>query len=122
MALKKQAYTLLMLLVIPGLMWLNYNQAAHWHLHVLKNGLVVEHAHPFKNIPVSSSEGNKHHHTEREFHFWSLLNIAAAIVFIALVLLVFQQRITPLQESLPIIPCLTFTPSENFRRGPPSSF
>jgi len=72
-------------LVIPAMMALYYNQAANWHYHILPNGLVVEHAHPFKKNHFPGTPFQQHHHTDLELSLLSLLYDISALTLLVLV-------------------------------------
>ena len=64
------------LLIIPGLLlvvWLNHNQLTNWHYHVMNNGSVVMHAHPYKSNPIPDTPYQKHHHSSFEYLLLSVL-------------------------------------------------
>jgi hypothetical protein len=64
---------LLILLGMSLLIWLNYNQTANWHYHIMSNGAVVIHAHPYKSNTIPETPFQKHHHNNFEFLFLSLI-------------------------------------------------
>jgi len=53
-----------------GLLWmLFYNQNYNWHTHLLSNGQVVQHAHPY-----SHQKNSAHQHSQKSFEFLSLFS------------------------------------------------
>lgn len=64
------------LLIILGLLlvvWLNHNQVTNWHYHILNNGSVVMHAHPYKSSSIPDTPYQKHHHSSFEYLVLSVL-------------------------------------------------
>ncbi len=72
---------LVLIILIPALCWLFYNQVANWHYARLPNGLMIEHSHPYnKHTASSHSPIPNHSHTKSELlhldiisHFFVLL-------------------------------------------------
>ncbi len=56
------------------------NRGVYLHTHVLKNGLVVSHAHPFSKSS-DSAPVKQHHHSNFEYTFWGQFNL---LFFVAL--------------------------------------
>lgn len=55
--------------VLPFILWLFFSQVAFWHFHVLDNGRVVEHAHPYSKSKQAHYPypGQNHRHTDLEY-------------------------------------------------------
>lgn len=71
-----------LLLALPLVMWLFFNQAAFWHYHIVGNGVVVEHSHPYKNHTLPGTPFQKHHHSDFEYSILAQLsNILTLIIF-----------------------------------------
>lgn len=110
-----------LLFTIPAVMWLYFNQAAFWHFHILENGIVVEHAHPFKNNPIPGTPYQSHHHTDFEYSILAQLSqILGIIMFLIIVGLFLQNQKPynfPFYKSLVISSCY----AQGVRlRGPPA--
>lgn len=83
----------IVLAVIPAVMMLYYNQKANWHFHILSNGMVVEHAHPFKKHHTPGTPFQSHHHTDLELSILAQLsNLAAMTVLVLAMLGMLLQR------------------------------
>jgi hypothetical protein len=67
------------------------NKVFFLHLHKLKDGTIVEHAHPF-NKSDDSSPFKTHQHSETGFLFFQNLEILFSIVFLAIVLSIVIKR------------------------------
>ena len=57
----------LILVALPAIMWLYYNQAANWHYHITSHGIYIEHAHPFQKNTSAGSQFPNHTHTDLEY-------------------------------------------------------
>ena len=58
------------------------NKLVYIHVHVLPNGTVVTHAHPF-NKTTNSEQGQSHHHSNLEFfilHALEIMILSSAVV------------------------------------------
>jgi len=67
----KLARTLIVLL-LPATVWLFYNTTVNRHIHVLSNGYVISHSHPFEKPPGDREDPNPHHHTKKELFLLDL--------------------------------------------------
>jgi len=109
-------------ITLPLVLWLFYNQAANWHFHLLENGDVVEHAHPYQNSGKSDSPFQDHHHTEFEFSVLSLISqITWGLWWLTLLVLgvfasVSQTNFYTVQHGF-----LGIIPTINPLRGPPAT-
>jgi hypothetical protein len=76
-----------LLVTLPVIMMLFYNQSVNWHYHLLKDGSVIKHAHPYSNEAQGATPFQKHQHTDTELIFFaqfsqiSLIIIAALLAF-----------------------------------------
>ena len=110
-----------LLFTLPAVMWLYFNQAAFWHFHILDNGIVVEHAHPFKNNPKPGTPYQSHHHSDFEYSILAQLSqILGIIMFLIIVGLFLQNQKPhnyPFYKNLAISSCY----AQGVRlRGPPA--
>jgi len=58
-----------LLLVLPAYFLVLRNSMLNRHTHVLPNGLVITHAHPF-NLPKGDKPINEHTHTQTEIFYF----------------------------------------------------
>jgi hypothetical protein len=70
---KNNIKKLSVLVILPCVVWLFHNQMTNWHYHVMTNGTVVMHAHPYKNSTIPETPFQKHHHNNVEFLLLSLI-------------------------------------------------
>ena len=78
----------MILLLLPAVMWLFFNTAVNRHIHILSDGFVISHSHPFANKLSDSSPLQTHQHTEKEL---LLLGIFSAVVFSFITLLILRS-------------------------------
>jgi hypothetical protein len=98
---------LLILLLLPALMWLFFNATFNRHIHVLADGYVITHSHPFEKNQAASDPSASHKHTQKEL---LLLGLFCEIVFLVLAIMVMrpclqahlQMRKQGLRHSIPI--------------------
>lgn len=88
---KRFIQKLFILLSLPLVFWLYHNQITNWHYHVMDNGTVMKHAHPYKSSTVPGTPFQKHHHNSFEFLFLSLIYSAVPLLVALLVLGVLFQ-------------------------------
>lgn len=89
---KNSIHRFFLLLTLPLVLWLFFNQAAFWHYHILDNGIVVQHAHPFKNSPKAGTPFQSHQHSDFEYSVLAQISQVAALLLV-LVLLGFLWQI-----------------------------
>lgn len=113
---------LLTLITLPLVLLLFYNQAANWHFHMLPNGIVIEHAHPYSKSSSTESPFQKHTHNEIEILILGLIFTTAVLVslhFVSLILDNFPVKILQfLNKNHFLHPTRFFI--TNPHRGPPS--
>ncbi len=110
-----------LILSLPVLMLLIYNQTVNWHYHLLKDGTVVKHAHPYSNETQGTTPFQKHQHTDFEFLFFAqfsqiLLLLIVSLLTAALISSFRSIQPKPLNNFVlkpPFLESLTL-------RGPPS--
>ena len=69
------------LLVIMPLLLILFNNTVYRHHHILPDGRLVEHAHPYKYCCCESTDqGSKHSHSEREFLLYVVTTDSPVIV------------------------------------------
>lgn len=121
MALRRKLSKLILLLSLPAIMWLYYNQVANWHYHILGNGIVVEHAHPFSNKTASGTPFQQHNHSELEYFFLAQLSNILTLVVVVLGIAAFTVNIMPRPVKRPVLVSLVSPyPCWKPLRGPPS--
>jgi len=82
-----------LIMLLPVLLMLFHNQLSNWHFHVLHNGMVVRHAHPYDRPEHAGSPVSDHSHSDSEFlHFGQLSNIASLVSFLLVALLFFAPK------------------------------
>lgn len=76
----------LLLASLPAIMLLVYNNTANWHYHILKDGTITKHAHPYTKDAQHNSPFQKHQHTEIELVILTQLTniLFMLVVFLAL--------------------------------------
>lgn len=100
---------ILIWMMIPTILYLYYNRSANWHFHILSDGRVVEHAHPFQNNQIPGTPFQEHHHSDLAFSILAQLsNITATPEFLMalvalLLLLSFYRSIAPFRLFIPVI-------------------
>lgn len=112
---------LVALLSIPVILLLFHNRIANWHLHVLYNGIVVEHAHPFSPSKSTDSPYQKHSHSSWEMFIYEVITSITPLLI--LFFLLFAKLDLENKHETPIA-YRYFTPvailSPHTYRGPPS--
>jgi hypothetical protein len=120
---RRKLKQLFVLLTLPLVMFLFFNQVAFWHYHVLENGMVVEHSHPFKNNPKPGTPFQKHHHTDFEFTVLAQISHLAGILVVFLVLgLIISSIAAPLNKYFKTAIYQSSCFLTDRLRGPPVSF
>lgn len=105
----------LLLAMIPITMLLFYNHLSNWHYHVMGNGIVVKHSHPYEKGENPGSPASGHKHTDFEFYiigqlsalsillvvllltFLAFINFPGRIVFHRFIFPFLKQRVLSLQ-------------------------
>ena len=72
----------LFLLLLPAVMWLFLNASVNRHIHVLPEGCIISHAHPYERTPSGSIPSETHDHTKTELFLLSLVSNPASLVTI----------------------------------------
>ena len=75
------------LALIPVVMLLFHNQLSNWHYHMLSNGMLVKHAHPYDKSEKPATPFSKHQHSDFEFFVLGQLSAISLILNFLLVLL-----------------------------------
>ncbi len=87
---------LIILFTLPLVLWLFFNQVAYWHYHVMDNGIVIEHAHPFQNNTQSGTPYQQHQHTDFEYTLLAQAsNMISLLVFLLILGLFFNISLAP---------------------------
>ncbi len=109
-----------LLITLPLVMWLFFNQVAFWHYHLHESGIVIEHAHPFQNNTQPGTPYQQHQHSDFEYTlFAQISSIAGLLVVLLIAGLLFHN----FSFQLPGIPGASIRPVylSVFRlRGPPA--
>ncbi len=98
---------LLLLIALPAILWLYYNQAANWHYHMSSKGILIEHAHPFNKSQLPGSPFPNHQHTDLEYSILAQISQLASLLVFALFLTIMipfipgKMAILPVTNTLP---------------------
>lgn len=68
------------------------NKAFFLHVHILNDGTIIEHAHPY-DTSNDSSPYKSHHHSNAQLLFFHHLELLFLIFFLTLVLLIAVRRV-----------------------------
>jgi len=83
---KRSFFKNLIWFVIPLVLVLFFNQSTNKHYHVLPNGMVIEHAHPYKNSKTPGTPVQSHHHSDFDLLVLAQLSVVSTLFAILLVL------------------------------------
>ncbi len=87
-------YKLFFIALIPAVLFLFYNQKTNTHYHILDNGQVIEHSHPYKNSATPGSPYQEHEHSSSELIFLSLLSeITGAFILLAILISALNKKL-----------------------------
>lgn len=120
MARHRCYFNFLACLLVPLVLALFFNQSSFWHYHVLHNGMVVEHSHPFKNDKTPYTPFQNHHHSESDFLVLAQLTQVLTLVVILFSLSLFAIK-TPFISFRLSAPVFVKAPqlSSQLLRAPP---
>lgn len=93
---KNQVQKIILLITLPVVLLLFFNQIAFQHYHILENGLIIEHSHPFNNNPVKGTPYQSHNHTDFEY---TVLAQISQITGFLLLLFFFERFLRVMQKS-----------------------
>jgi hypothetical protein len=79
----------LLLALLPAMLWLFLNTTLNRHIHVLADGYIITHSHPYKKSHDSTSPLDNHKHNKRELLLFGLYSV---IVFAVMTLLFLEPR------------------------------
>jgi hypothetical protein len=99
----------LILLLLPAVVWLFFNTTVNRHIHILSNGYVISHSHPFVKKQADSNPSKMHQHTEKELLLLSLFSDPVVVIISLLILRSFIQ-------AFPQISRFRFTHQEPIRK------
>jgi len=117
---KRKLRKILVLSTLPLVMWLFFNQVAFWHYHILDNGMVVQHAHPFKNNPIHGTPYQNHQHSDFEYTILAQIsNIVSLLVFLMVAGLIIDRIAKPFHFYFPEIAIKSVNHGGDRLRGPP---
>lgn len=88
MNFRKPSHNLILILLF-AVLWLFFNATVNRHVHILSDGFVISHAHPFveKEAAPGQSPDTTHKHSEKEL---MLLSLFTAFVYTFIVFLVLR--------------------------------
>ncbi len=93
---------------------LTYNAFANSHVHILSNGFVINHAHPFSDTADTNSPDPVNNHSDSEYIFLDQINLQyimpilfiLAFIFISVskktTLIVHEEQLVPLTVPIQI--------------------
>lgn len=96
------------------------NNAVFTHFHILENGTIISHAHPFDKFAENSNKKPQHTHSEKEYVFYKILSSVLNYILIVFALSLFafiyffKERLYSLSFSLSIQSTI-----EAFKARPP---
>jgi hypothetical protein len=109
----------LLLVMIFPLFLMQFSNTAFRHWHVMPDGQMVEHAHPFRSNSEKSGPG--HQHTERELLLFTVISDSPLILlFPAMILVVYRTRENDLEALSSIGGFSGRIVSFQFLRAPPA--
>jgi hypothetical protein len=112
--------TLLLLTILP-LFLMQFSNTAYRHSHVLPDGQVVEHSHPFRSS--SDKPGPGHQHCNRELLLFTIISDSNPIpVFLALAIVVYRTREIDLEPLRVTGHLPSRAVSHQFMRAPPALY
>jgi len=118
----KYWHKLLVIIALPAVMFLYFNQASNWHYHITNNGFIVEHAHPFSNNIIPGTPFQDHEHSDAEYLF--LAEMMHSLGFVLVVLLLLGLLLQPKREAT-LLPIPAFLSNDETQpiipRGPPQA-
>ncbi len=94
----KPSYNLILLL-LPAVLWLFINTTVNSHIHILADGYVITHSHPFVEKQANSIPSKTHHHTKKEL---LLLSLFSGLVFSIISLLIIRPFLCAFPQLLRI--------------------
>lgn len=72
----------LFFLLLPAVIWLFLNASINRHFHLLPDGCIISHAHPYEKNPSGPIPFAKHDHTKTELFLLSLISDPASLLTI----------------------------------------
>jgi hypothetical protein len=115
-AVNKITSLLLRNLLLLSFVLLLVNNAVFYHSHVLANGQVVSHAHPY-NKSSDKDPIKTHHHSNAEFLFLDLVQLLFFLFLTGIGLAVFSQKAPHFRKKEELHPFGFFLNTRN--RAPP---
>jgi hypothetical protein len=111
---------LLLLIALPAILWLYFNQAANWHYHMSNKGILIEHAHPYTKSNVPGYPFPNHNHTDLEYSILAQISQVASLLVFALLLTIMIPFVPGSMATLPVTNTLPRHLSDSLcLRGPP---
>jgi hypothetical protein len=110
------------IVLVPLLLLFFFNRVANWHYHILPNGLVIEHSHPYSSSTNSKSPYQNHSHTDFEIIVLSIITTLSGFLLVLFFLSKGTvKQIRPLLSAISNQQIFSDSPfSQSYpRRGPP---
>jgi hypothetical protein len=109
------------LLIILPLLLILFNNTVYRHHHILPDGILIEHAHPFKYCCCESTDkGSKHSHSDRELLIYAVTTdspvIASSIIHLPEVFILRESDLSVLRPDTDFV---TEPVSLSLLRAPP---
>lgn len=86
MDFRKRSYKFIFVLAIPLVLALFFNQSVNRHYHVQQNGMVMEHAHPYKSAKTPGTPFQNHQHSDFEILVLAQLWVVSTLLVVFYVL------------------------------------
>jgi hypothetical protein len=113
---------LVSIVLVPLLLLFFFNRIANWHYHLLPNGQIIEHSHPYSKSANNNTPYQNHSHTQLEIIVLNILTTLSGFLIFLFVML--QGIIKRDSTSLLFVPNKAYLTSPFLqchpRRGPPS--
>ena len=78
---KKLPNTMIVVLLCSLFAFQIFNKAVYGHTHIMADGTIVYHAHPYDKQPASAPS-KKHHHSKHEYLLLEQLKLEIAVFFV----------------------------------------
>lgn len=78
-------------IIMPLVLALFFNQSSFWHYHVLQNGMVIEHSHPFKSETTPGTPYQNHKHSDFNYLLLAQISLVITLVSVVLALVLWAQ-------------------------------
>ena len=80
------------LLFLPIIIWLFTNAAINTHTHIINNGIIISHAHPYDKSGSNPDQFPGHNHTKSELFLLDLFSHPLILLTFATVIFILSNR------------------------------